>query len=56
MAPQNWILRAERELWGVLGGPWAEPGLSAGEHRNEWVAKVRGAGALAGPGEHASGG
>lgn len=46
---QNWLLRAEKELWPLLQGPWAQHGLEYISHRRAWVAAVRGASSLADP-------
>ncbi len=40
-ALQGFLLHAERELWGVLDGPWDAPGAGGVEHRRLWAHRVR---------------
>ena len=35
----NYALKAERELWGLLDGPWDGP--SYADHRRTWSSQVR---------------
>ncbi|MEW5306356.1 MAG: hypothetical protein WDW36_008825 [Sanguina aurantia] len=41
--PQNYLLKAERDLWGLLGNGWAAAGMAGHEYRRRWVSSVKGA-------------
>lgn len=34
-------MRLERELWGLLEGPWAAPGTEGAEFRQDWLRRMR---------------
>lgn len=40
----NYALKAERELWGMLDGPW--DGTDYANHRRAWSSQVGGRGTL----------
>ncbi len=44
---QHYLLRTERELWGLLDGGWALPHGLGAEYRRLWVRAVREAGSAA---------
>lgn len=35
----NHVLKVEREIWGLLDGPW--DGLECNTHRRAWASKVK---------------
>lgn len=39
--PQYYLLKVERDLWGLLDGPWGLPEGRGLEHRRLWVRAVR---------------
>lgn len=36
-------MKAERDLWGLLGHGWAAPGVAGHEYRKHWASLVKGA-------------
>lgn len=41
--PKNYLLKAERDLWGLLGNGWAAPGMAGHEYRRQWLSSIKAA-------------